>query len=97
MIISWRKEAEADLTDLFDYLLERNPQAARRIRTTIIGQIALLAEHPALGRVGRVVGTRELVISRSPYLVAYTLDEQLGQVIILRVLHGAQNWPEDLR
>jgi len=42
-----------------------------------------------------VVNTRELVIARTPYVVAYTVDPQIDTVIILRVLHGARQWPEE--
>jgi toxin ParE1/3/4 len=45
-------------------------------------------------RPGRVENTRELVIAGTAYLVAYTVDQRLGAVIVLRVLHGRQVWPE---
>ena len=43
---------------------------------------------------GRVVGTRELPIARTPYLAAYRIID--NTVIILRILHGAQQWPDDM-
>ena len=33
-------------------------------------QIEVLIDHPEFGRPGRVIDTRELVISKTPYLVA---------------------------
>jgi toxin ParE1/3/4 len=95
MQILWLDRAEADLTDLFDYLIELDPRAALRIYDRIRDQVARLADYPALGRPGRVVGTREMVIARTPYLVAYTVDQRLDAVIVLRVLHGARRWPEE--
>jgi len=53
-----------------------------------------LLDFPASGRVGRIAGTRELVINGTPYVAAYTIAETT--VWILRVLHGAQEWPENL-
>ena len=47
---------------------------------------------PESGREGRVVGTRELVVSRFPYLVVYILRED-NEVIVQRVLHTSQQWP----
>jgi toxin ParE1/3/4 len=47
-----------------------------------------------MGRQGRCAGTRELVIARTPYIVAYRI-ERLA-VVVLRVLHGAQRWPTAL-
>ena len=96
MQILWLDRAEADLNELFDYLLERNPRAARRIYDTIREQVRALADQPGLGRPGRVTGTRELVITRTPYLAAYTLDRSIDAVIVLRVLHGARRWPDEL-
>ena len=46
-----------------------------------------------MGRSGRVEGTRELVISRTPYLVVYRFEEVADQILIVRLLHGAQRWP----
>jgi len=49
---------------------------------------------PEMGRPGRVDGTRELVIQRTSYIAAYRITGTT--VRILRVLHGAQMWPEEL-
>jgi toxin ParE1/3/4 len=47
-----------------------------------------LADYPKLGRPGRVKGTRELVVNRTPFIVVYRIKGEIVQ--ILRVLHGAQ-------
>lgn len=57
-------------------------------------KVALLLEFPEAGRIGRLEGTRELVVTGTPYVVAYRLAEEV--VLILRVLHGAQEWPDAL-
>lgn len=95
MQILWLDRAEADLNELFDYLLERNPRAARRVYDAIREHVRRLADHPGIGRPGRVAGTRELVIPRTPYIVAYTVDRDVDTVVVLRVLHGARRWPEE--
>ena len=53
-----------------------------------------LVEFPESGRPGRVMGTRELVISGTPYVAAYIVTPI--SIRILRVLHGAQQWPDAL-
>jgi len=58
--------------------------------------VELLAAQPAIGRSGRVKDTRELVIARTPYIVACTVDQHIDAAIILRVLHSARHWPDDL-
>src|SRR5436190_21788483 len=95
MKILWLEQAERDLNEAFDYILERDPQAAFRFYKTIREKVELLAAQPGLGRPGRVQDTRELIITKTPYLVAYTVDHRLDAVVVLRVLHGARTWPED--
>jgi toxin ParE1/3/4 len=95
MQILWLDRPEADLTDLFDYLLQLNPRAALRVYDAIREQVDQLAVHPTIGRPGRVADTRELVIPRTPYVVAYAIDRDADAVVVLRVLHGARRWPDE--
>jgi toxin ParE1/3/4 len=59
----------------------------------IRAQVRQLLQFPETGRPGRIEGTRELVISQTPYIVAYRITGET--VRILRVLHGAQLWPDE--
>jgi toxin ParE1/3/4 len=61
-----------------------------RIRTAV----ARLGASPALGRPGRVAGTRELVIPRTPYIVPYRAKGDVVQIVT--ILHSAQRWPDRL-
>jgi len=54
----------------------------------------LLPENPQIGRPGRVPGTREMIIPKTPYIVPYRL--QGNAIQILRIYHGARRWPENL-
>ena len=92
MTVTWLAQAFADLEQIVDYLLERNPPAALTVYEAIRQQVGTLAEHPQLGRTGRVLGTRELVITGLPYIVAYDLKGQ--EVRILAVLHTSRKWPQ---
>jgi toxin ParE1/3/4 len=51
-----------------------------------------LPTRPQSGRPGRVSGTRELVVTRTPYVVPYRVQGR--NIEILRVYHGARKWPE---
>jgi addiction module RelE/StbE family toxin len=87
----WTRQAIADLDQVFDFVATTSPQAARAVIETIDRAVDGLTAHPRLGRPGRVAGTRELAVPRTPYLVAYRLDRG---VEILAVIHGARRWPE---
>jgi len=95
MKIAWSPEAIEDLVSLRAYIAEDNPTAARRTVQHIVESIEqLLPDNPRIGRAGRVPGTRELVIPRSPYIVPYRLQRTTIQ--ILRVYHAARRWPDSL-
>ncbi len=91
----WSPEAVADLAALRAYIEQGDPAAAQRVVLHIIRNIeVLLSSRPAIGRPGRVPGTRELVIPNTPYIVPYRLVDNTIQ--ILRVFHSARRWPESL-
>ena len=77
----------------YEYVAEENRAAAVRSADQIWESSQLLARHPMAGRVGRVADTRELVISGTPFLVAYRIEK--NEVRILAVLHAAREWPEE--
>ncbi|MDR3724468.1 MAG: type II toxin-antitoxin system RelE/ParE family toxin [Terracidiphilus sp.] len=94
MQLEWSIFAKADREAIFDFIEADSPQAAITVDDRIREQTEELMKFPELGRAGRVDGTRELVIQRTPYIAAYRIAG--NTVRILRVLHGAQIWPEEL-
>lgn len=96
MKLLWLPRAESDLDRICDYVGHYDPHAAWNIYQRIRGKVEVLPMQPGLGRPGRVHGTRELVITDTPYIAAYTVRPLLDAVVILRVMHGAQQWPSEL-
>lgn len=88
--LEWKPAAVADLLAIVDYISDDNPAAAQALKEEIEAGAARLRNNPRLYRVGRVEGTREMVV-RSNYIVVYA--EGANTVTILRVLHAAQLWP----
>lgn len=85
-------EAKDDLNEIFDYILQESPHIAELMLKRIGKGIYALRATPHRGRPGRVAGTRELVISKPPFVVPYQV---MGNTIeILRVFHGARRWPD---
>jgi len=91
--IEWTQEATRQLDQAHDYIaLSNSAEVAERITTRIVSTIQQLAAFPMSGRSGRVPGTRELVISNTPFIAAYAVDHD--RIVILAIYHGAQRWPE---
>jgi len=88
--LEWKATAIADLLAIIDYISDDNPDAAQALKDEIEKKTSRLPEHPRIYRIGRVVGTREMVV-RPNYIVVYV--ENPNAVTILRVLHAAQLWP----
>ncbi len=80
-----------DLIAIVSFIAERNPQAAFSIKEEILSRARVLHTQPEIGKVGRVEGTRELVLASTSYILVYRIRNSKPQVI--RVLHGRQQWP----
>jgi toxin ParE1/3/4 len=93
-IVRWSVLSVADRNAIFEYIEADSPQAAAAVDKRIRSAVAKLKMAPGIGRPGRVEGTRELIIDRTPYIAAYTIAGRF--VRVLRVLHGAQLWPKEM-
>lgn len=92
MRIEWLPVAIDSLLHQLDYIASRNPGAALRCSRRVETAVERLVDHPRSGRSGRVPGTRELVVPRTPFLIVYRVEAEI--VTILRLFHGAQDRPE---
>jgi len=92
MRVRWTIPAREQFVSAYEYIAEESRAAAARTADQIWESAQLLARHPMAGRVGRVADTRELVISGTPFLVAYQIEK--NDLRILAVLHAAREWPE---
>ena len=94
MQLQWTEPAARDLDEVEKYISRENsPIVAIDIVLKVIEtvEIVLLA-HPRAGRIGRVTGTRELVVEGAPYVIIYRQVDP-DQLQVIRVLHDAQQWP----
>lgn len=94
MKLVWSAFALSDRDGIFTHIEVDNPAAAVTVDERIVAAVRRLRDFPESGRPGRIAGTRELVITGTPYIAAYAVTETT--VRILRVLHGAQQWPDTL-
>jgi len=89
--LAWTRLAIEDLDDAYDYIAATNPGAAADIIERIEKAVAALRLTPSMGRLGRINGTRELVIT-PPFIVAYRVAEE--RIEIIAVIHAARRWPD---
>ena len=90
MRLFWTPEALDDRRAIYDYVEADNPRAALTLDELFSEKVRNLIDHPGLGRIGRITGTRELVVHKN-YILIY--DTVVDQVRVLRVLHAARQWP----
>ncbi len=90
--IKWLRTALKNFNEEIAYIAEDSPKAARLVTRRIRESVALLAELPAIGRPGRVPGTRELPVPKTRYLIPYRVRR--GVVEILRVFHASRRPPK---
>jgi toxin ParE1/3/4 len=88
--VLWRRRAIEDLARIREQF---DPGSKPRFIERIEQVVKALENFPFAGRPGRVSNTRELPVSNTPFVVAYKVGED---VEILAVIHGSQQWPEDL-
>ncbi len=94
MKLIWSPEARVDLREMVLYIAGKNPYAAKALYEHIEDAATTLIDAPYIGRPGRVPGTRELVITNTPYILPYQIQQD--RVEILRVYHGARRWPKGI-
>lgn len=90
MKLRFTPRATQDLVVIADYIRERSPNAALRVRSAILESLQNLATFPQLGRQQQVEGVRKVVTRRYPYLVYYTIDDSADEIVILAIQHPAQ-------
>jgi toxin ParE1/3/4 len=89
--LEWTVPALGDLQAAGEYIAQDKPSAAKRMASRVREAVEMLLDQPNLGRPGRLTGTKELVVSGTPFVVVYRVRK--GDIHILRLLHHSQRWP----
>ncbi len=93
MRVKWLRDALAGLILETEYIAAEDPATAGLMVIKIVESVERLAQHPASGRPGRVAGTRELVVTGTPFVIPYRV---IGKTVeVIRVFHGARKWPTE--
>jgi toxin ParE1/3/4 len=94
MQVRWTRRARRRLTEHTEYIALRSITAADRILQRVRHDVEGLAANPLMGREGRYLGTRELVIPGLPYVVVYRVRGQSVEVITVHDMR--RPWPAEL-
>lgn len=94
MKLVWTVYAIADRREIFSFIEADDPRAAVMVDERIENAMRRLIDFPESGRIGRIDGTREFVVAQTSYVAAYQISDDA--VRILRVIHGARIWPDEM-
>jgi toxin ParE1/3/4 len=91
MRVEWSVDALSDLRAITTRISQDNPKAAARFSETIFAGVERLALFPSIGREGRVIGTREWIITKGPYVIPYRVRN--GHLQVLAIFHTRRSAP----
>jgi toxin ParE1/3/4 len=93
LILAWLPRAIKNRDAQIDHIAKESPKAAIDQGDRIEEQINRLVDYPEMGKPGRKKGTREMVISKTPFIVVYRYKPRIKRIEIMRLLHGSQQYP----
>jgi addiction module RelE/StbE family toxin len=91
MKLRWTPRAVADLEEISDYLAAASPQAWEHLLLRVERLTEAIQDFTLMGKVGLVPGTREFVLSGTPYILVFQLKDD--SVVIVSVRDGRMRLP----
>ena len=86
--ITWTRESEIWLEDIYNYITADDPHAAARTLSRIYEKAQLLKDHPPLGYTYEPEQSREVrILLYEHYRITYVIKPD-GDIDILGVFHG---------
>jgi addiction module RelE/StbE family toxin len=87
--------ALADLEGIYNWISKDNPAAAKVVVERLFESTEHLATFPKMGHAGRDEGTFEWVVPNLPYIAIYEIHRERDEIIVVAVVHGAQEREEE--
>lgn len=91
MKVVWSPRAIRHLIAIREYIEKDSDQNEALVAARILEAVDLLQTQPHMGRPGRLTGTRELVISGTPYIIPYRVRRE--RIELMAVFDGHRQWP----
>jgi toxin ParE1/3/4 len=90
--VRWEDEALADFVQAVLYASRQYEAYGSLISERIIKAITLLTKIN-VGRKGRISGTFEKSVYKTPYVISYLVDGD--RIVILHIIHTSKEWKND--
>lgn len=90
-----RPRAKADLLSISKYIADHNPPASLKWYREMLDTCAMIGDLPDIGQERGDVVPGLRTFPKGKYLVVFESDG--AHVSILRVVHGARDWPKLVR
>jgi toxin ParE1/3/4 len=87
----YTETALAEINEIFAYISERSPTAAKRVVARVERTVRNLGNFPEMAQESDQESVRRIPVGRYPFIVLYTIEAD--EVVILHVRHGARRWP----
>lgn len=84
MKLRWTPRAVADLEQIADYLLAVHPRSWERLLARVEVTVDYLLQFPHMGKAGLAGGTREFVLSGTPYILVFRIKHDAVQIVSVR-------------
>jgi toxin ParE1/3/4 len=84
------EKALVDLEGIYNWIAKDNAAVAFAVVERVFASVEHLATFPRMGHAGRDEGTQEWVVPRLPYIVIYEIHADRDEIIVVAVVHGAQ-------
>ena len=91
--IRWTEGAEEQLEQIQDLTRRQWPGLVETVTRTIHAGVEQAVTFPGAGRIGKVEGTREVVLTQYPFTIVYSIEK--GTLVVLGLFHHSREWSED--
>ena len=84
--VVWLPRAVGNLAEIRAYIAEEHPAAAQRVAQKIQQTVAMLQDHPRLGKPSLRDGFRQIQVAGLPFVIPYKISDD--KLIIARIFHN---------
>jgi toxin ParE1/3/4 len=96
MKVRYSRRATKDLAAIHDYLIQRSPQGAINVLTSIYASVEFVRRHAEATQATNIPGVRAMIVRRYRFKVFYRLVEADDAIEIVHVRHTSRSaWSGD--